>query len=120
MDIKIDPDQYKNKEGVLVSASHLKEQTFLYLVKGARISFEGQPETIVPWGKPKFIELEAGTYDYEIWFNYVGAKTGKHRGCIEISEASTLLLEYKAPYLMIEGGEVQISNIHNGQLITNC
>jgi hypothetical protein len=120
MDIKVDAGQYEGKTGVLVAASHLKEQTFLYLVSGVNISFDEKSAVVAPWGRATFIEMNEGKYNYKIWFNYMGAKTGSVQGCVRIRRNSIILLSYKAPFTMLESGNVQVSNLQGRLVDVGC
>lgn len=119
MTINVDSSAYEGRTGIVVTASHLKEQTFLYLNQGVQISFSDSKTLVVPWGESKFIELVPGSHNYKIWFNYSG-KSGFAQDCIIVSAGHTFLLEYKTPFTVGQGGKVQMKNLTINEPVQRC
>lgn len=97
------------KQGVLLSASHQTFQTFLYFTKGATISFGGNKEVVSPWGKPVFINLNAGEHNFSIWYDYLG-KSGVYNGCLVVSGDQVTKLRYKTPLVVSQKGIVSVES----------
>ena len=118
MNVHVDSSSYMEKQRVVVTSSHRKEQTFLYLTDGARIKIDGEDEEIIPWGTSKFIELDKGRHTYSLWFNYMGGKRGSKSGCLNIAEKSTVLIEYKTPYMLPSSGNVEVKGLSGSSFIS--
>jgi len=111
MNIPVSSSSYIKKQGAVFTSSHRKEQTFLYLVDGARISIDGEPEIAVPWGVPTFINLNEGKHSYKIWYNYLNMEMGEASGCIYIHRNSTVLVGYQTSYSWLFSPKIEVSNL---------
>lgn len=119
MIIPVDPTQFAEKQGVVVTSSHIKTQTLLPK-EGAQVSIDNKTNITIPWGDSRFIELNEGEHSYSIWFNYIGEKAGVNSGCFTVSNKSTILLEYKTPLLVTSNGYVHISALTGNTYKATC
>jgi hypothetical protein len=119
MTIPVDSAKYQGQTGILVTASHLKEQTFLYLNDGLQVSFNGAEPRTVPWGESVFLDLEPGSQELSAWFNYTG-KSGKATDCVNLAEGEVFLLEYKTPFTMFQSGEMAWKNLTSDIPVPKC
>lgn len=119
MSIPVDSSTYQGQTGIVVTASHLKEQTFLYLNDGLQVSINGAEPKTVPWGESIFLGLEPGSQELSAWFNYTG-KTGKATDCVNLDEEEVFLFEYKTPFTMFQDGKTAWKNLTRDIPVPEC
>ncbi|HEX5355694.1 MAG TPA: hypothetical protein VFW93_05730 [Aquabacterium sp.] len=120
MNVPVTPERYQGRTGVVVTASHRLDQTFLYFVSGVKVSFDNQSPATVPWGEATFFDKTEGRHAYRIWYDYLGGGTGSVVGCVRIPKDGIVLIQYKTPYTALQGGEVEITSADGHSLDVGC
>lgn len=117
--VTVDPTQYAEKQGVVVTSLGKPGQTLLPK-EGAHVSIGNKTNITIPWGGSRFIALNEGEHSYSIWFNYLGGRGGVNSGCLTVSNTSTVLLEYETPLFVFMNGDVHISALTGNTYKATC
>lgn len=117
--IPVDSGSYQDKTGIVVTASHLKEQTFLYLNDGLQVMLNDSDPELIPWGEFIFIEREAGFQRIRAWYNYTG-KSGEVNDCVILTDGGVLLLEYQAPFTSLQDGKIAWQSLTPEVPVSKC
>lgn len=120
MSVPVSAELYQGRTGVVVTASHRLDQTFLYFISGVNVSFDNQAPAPVSWGKATFFDKSEGRHAYRIWYDYLGGGTGSVVGCVRVPKDGVVLIQYRTPYTALQSGEVEITAADGRSLEVGC
>ena len=88
---------------LVINASHNPLQFFLLFLK-PKIVIDGQTST-GSWGEQSF-DVAEGNHDVEVYFPYLGRKSGQSRAAVTVQAAAVTKLKYAAPFVITMSGSL--------------
>jgi len=89
---------------ITVRPTHSMTQFILKAVT-PEVSVNGQSKPLA-WKSVTSIEVEPGSHDVEVYFPYLGRKSGAARTSITVNEGETVSLDYRAPLVVTASGKL--------------
>lgn len=89
---------------ITVRPTHSMTQFILKAVK-PEVSINGRT-TQLGWKSKTSIDVEPGSHDVEVYFPYMGRKSGAAQTNVTVKEGETVTLEYRAPMVVTSSGKL--------------
>lgn len=89
---------------ITIRPTHGVTQIFLVAVKPVA-SVDGAV-TQLAWGRDTTIQVEPGRREVEVYFPYLGRKSGAARTQVDVTNSSDVHLGYKTPMMVTGSGKI--------------
>jgi hypothetical protein len=88
---------------LVIKASHNPLQFFLLFLK-PKVVINGETST-GSWGEQSF-DVAEGSHEVEVYFPYLGRKSGHSKTAIKVTAGSVTKLKYDAPFVVTMAGKL--------------
>ncbi len=80
-----------------------------FILKSVRpeVSIDGQT-TQLRWKSDTAIEVSPGTHEVEVYFPYLGRKSGPAQTGVTVQDGETVRLAYRAPMVVTSNGKLSV------------
>jgi hypothetical protein len=110
----IDPQM---EEGILITATHRQDQSFLYFIDGVSVKLNERNTVSVPWTFGRLFQLPPGTYRVEIWYDYFGMRANVITGCFVLNRSQVLQLRYENSLWVNAVGHLTVVDLKENKLL---
>lgn len=89
---------------ITVRPTHSMAQFVLKAVR-PEVSIDGQTNQL-RWKSDTSTEVEPGSHDIEVYYPYLGRKSGAAQTSVTVKDGETVRLDYRAPMVVTSSGKL--------------